>query len=269
MAEQWRRIYTDLDGTLLDHHTYDWKPASAALSRCRASDIPVIPSTSKTADEVEDWIRRLDLPGYGIAENGGIVLLPQAHDYWRSHAPDWEGDLCYGLLMTRPYGAVCQWIDAVRRAHGFACTGFHDVDVTTVMAWTGLDAEAAAQAMQRQSGEALVWEDTDQALDQLRGLAAADNWVVRRGGRFVHVGDAVSKASAMQWLESHLPEPGMVLALGDSENDREMLEAADMAVVIRNDHGRPVALERSDALYSQASGPQGWADAVVNWLERS
>ncbi|MCH8550820.1 MAG: HAD-IIB family hydrolase [Natronospirillum sp.] len=268
MTDTWRRIYTDMDGTLLDHHTYDWAPAAPLLQACARNDILVIPNTSKTADELEMWLDRLDLPGYGVAENGGMILLPESHDYWRSHEPEWEGARTLGFLMTRPYGAVCQWLSEVRTRHDFRFTGFHDVEVETVMAWTGLSEEEATLSMRRQCGEPLVWEGDDESYQKFAGLARADGWSVTRGGRFVHVGDDTSKATAMRWLESHLPEPGHAMALGDGENDRTMLENADSAAVIRNGKGEHLQLERADAYYTDAAGPKGWVEGVQHWLAR-
>jgi predicted mannosyl-3-phosphoglycerate phosphatase (HAD superfamily) len=45
-------IFTDLDGSLLDHHTYSFAPAANYLDRLETQGIPVIPITSKTRAEV-------------------------------------------------------------------------------------------------------------------------------------------------------------------------------------------------------------------------
>jgi ribonucleotide monophosphatase NagD (HAD superfamily) len=46
-------VFTDLDGTLLDHDTYDWTPARDALDRLTRAGIPVVFTSSKTA--AEQW----------------------------------------------------------------------------------------------------------------------------------------------------------------------------------------------------------------------
>lgn len=48
-------VSTDLDGTLLDHHTYSWHAALPALQKCSELAIPVVLNTSKTLAEVE-WL---------------------------------------------------------------------------------------------------------------------------------------------------------------------------------------------------------------------
>jgi len=54
-----------------------------------------------------------------------------------------------------------------------------------------------------------------------------------------------------------------VLALGDSPNDADMLDTADVAVVIRSaksDQVRPTRPRR--VLRTQTRGPEGWQEAM-------
>ncbi|WP_340638223.1 hypothetical protein [Salinicola tamaricis] len=54
-------VFTDLDGSLLDHHSYDWQPAAPWLERLAAAGVPVIPTTSKTRAELLALRRELAL----------------------------------------------------------------------------------------------------------------------------------------------------------------------------------------------------------------
>ena len=45
-------IFTDLDGTLLDHHTYSFQPAKAAMQALKTFSIPCVINTSKTFVEL-------------------------------------------------------------------------------------------------------------------------------------------------------------------------------------------------------------------------
>ncbi len=47
-------VFTDLDGTLLDHDSYSYTAAEPALDFIRNNNIPLIFTTSKTAIEVEE-----------------------------------------------------------------------------------------------------------------------------------------------------------------------------------------------------------------------
>ena len=55
-------IFTDLDGTLLDHASYSYAPAEPALALLHKLEIPLILASSKTAFEIAPLREELDLP---------------------------------------------------------------------------------------------------------------------------------------------------------------------------------------------------------------
>lgn len=65
-------VFTDLDGTLLDHHTYSWQPARPALERLDGLKIPLILCSSKTSPEMLGLRAELGNRHPFIVENGGI-----------------------------------------------------------------------------------------------------------------------------------------------------------------------------------------------------
>ncbi|MFH1490792.1 MAG: HAD-IIB family hydrolase, partial [Pseudomonadota bacterium] len=69
-------IFTDLDGTLLDHETYEWKEAEPALNRCKLLRIPLILVSSKTRAEINVIRNELGLTAPFISENGGGIFFP-------------------------------------------------------------------------------------------------------------------------------------------------------------------------------------------------
>ncbi|SUH65795.1 mannosyl-3-phosphoglycerate phosphatase [Salmonella enterica subsp. enterica serovar Madelia] len=56
-------IFTDLDGTLLNSHTFEWQPAAPWLTRLHESGVPVILCSSKTAAEMLQLQTTLNLQG--------------------------------------------------------------------------------------------------------------------------------------------------------------------------------------------------------------
>lgn len=51
-------VFSDLDGALLDHETYEFDAARPALDRLRRDGVPLVLCTSKTRAEVEPIERR-------------------------------------------------------------------------------------------------------------------------------------------------------------------------------------------------------------------
>ena len=69
-------IFTDMDGTLLDHHTYSFAAAEPTLGKLPTKGIPVIPNTSKTYAEMVQLRDKIGLNGPFIIENGAAAYIP-------------------------------------------------------------------------------------------------------------------------------------------------------------------------------------------------
>src|SRR5262245_16745201 len=72
-------VFTDLDGCLLDEHTYSWERARPALEALRARGVPLLLCSSKTRSEMEALARELGLAWPYVVENGGAFVIPGDH----------------------------------------------------------------------------------------------------------------------------------------------------------------------------------------------
>ena len=68
-------VVTDLDGTFLDHR-YNWDEAKPAVARLRELGLPLVLNSSKTVAEMEDLAMELGLQSPLVAENGGLLAIP-------------------------------------------------------------------------------------------------------------------------------------------------------------------------------------------------
>ena len=242
-------VFTDLDGTLLDHAAYDWSPAAPALAACAAAGVPVIPATSKTRAGVAPLMRAMGLDGPAIVENGAGVIGPDA--------PPPCIDRIRAALAALP---------ADLRA---SFEGFGDWDAAEVARRTGLPLADAARAHAREFSEPGVWNGDESGLDAFAAALAPHGLSLRRGGRFVHVLPGADKAQAMARIRAMHP-PCPVMALGDAPNDAQMLAAADIAAIIPNPAGpAPFApgAAPAHARVAPAPGPAGWNAAVLAALK--
>lgn len=263
-------IVTDLDGTLLDHHSYSFSAALPALARAAAAAIPVIPNTSKTRAELLALRRALGNDDPFVVENGSAICLPAA---FRPQLDSTRSD-SDGLIELR-LGVELEQIHAVlaplRERFDFSC--FSDWTLEALIAHTGLSPAAAQAARERRYSEALLWRDDATAKAAFIARLDSAGLHALQGGRFLSVlGAEADKGRALQRLrELYTQRWGSapcVIALGDSGNDVAMLEAADIAVVIANPHHPPPTVAAPEVIYSRQPGPAGWNETIQALLDR-
>ncbi|MDM8166814.1 MAG: HAD-IIB family hydrolase [Roseovarius sp.] len=245
-------VFSDLDGTLLDHDDYSWAPAKPALDALKAKGCGVILASSKTAAEIAPLRAEMGLGDWPAIVENGSGLLPAGH------AATETGDSPYADLRARLAGLP----------PGFR--GFGDMDTAEVAGITGLPEPAAALARDRRFSEPGLWTGTDAALERFLKAADAAGLSARRGGRFLTLSFGGTKAGRMdEIIDTYRPRH--TIALGDAPNDTEMLDRADHGVVIRNDAAPPLpplAGEAEGRIRRTAEeGPAGWCHAVLALMQ--
>lgn len=247
-------VITDLDGTLLDHHSYDWQPARPALEALRERKIPVVFNTSKTLEESRQLQREMGISGPVIVENGSCIATA-------------NGETVLGASRA----SILSWLARSESHTRYDFQSFTELGVEGIVRTTGLDSERAAQANSRAWSEPLLWRDTDAAFASFSDEAKAAGLHLLRGGRFVHVLGDSDKGRAAQTLLDALPgeHRPLMVALGDSQNDLAMLEVADKAFWVRSPVAEPPFSGRRPAgvTVTKNTGPSGWNEAITALLE--
>jgi len=264
-------IFSDLDGTLLDHHDYSFDAAIPALQAIRSRGVPLILATSKTLAEVRLINQALENPQPAIVENGCALCFPLDKDY-PFEISRHEQIEDYAVVRSPPsYGQIRQFIEQQRLSHRWRLRGFGDMSAAAVAEATGLGEHAAENAKCRLCSEPFLWHDSEENLKQFMMAADAAGLGVTRGGRFWHLMGRSSKAQAIDTMRNLYAadndSPLTAIALGDSENDRGMLQRADIAVVIKRHDGTHLDCHGlKQTLFTQLQGPAGWNSAVLQIL---
>jgi mannosyl-3-phosphoglycerate phosphatase len=261
-------IFSDLDGTLLDHRTYSFDSARPALEAVLEAGVPLIFCTSKTRFETEHWRRVLDNVHPFIVENGAAVFVPQG--YFGPEARFDKQDAGYDVLeFGRPYPEIREGLEAIRTATGLALRGFGDMTVDEIAERCGFVRENAAMAASREYDEPFVLPDESRLIRVVQEAEARGFHVVS-GGRFHHLVGGSDKGRAVNALRSLYEAargPVRTVGLGDSANDVPMLREVDLPIVVRKpDGGHMKVLDLPSLVIAPYAGSEGWRDAVLEVL---
>jgi mannosyl-3-phosphoglycerate phosphatase len=267
-------VFTDLDGSLLDHDDYSFAAAQPALDLLRHRQIPLIPTTSKTLAEMQALQSALRNTHPFIVENGSAICIPRDYFVEPKHAASAHAEYAHDYRLLRlapPYAQVIAVLRKLRADHGFHFRGFNDMSAAEVARDTGLSVDDAARARERLCTEPLLWRDDKAAFEQFSTELAAAGFRLLRGGRYWHVLSNADKAAAMRQLTALYEAADhcvyTTVALGDSPNDIAMLNAADIAVVIRQKNGSAMNFDsHKHCIITEQAGPAGWNEAMIRIL---
>jgi mannosyl-3-phosphoglycerate phosphatase family protein len=241
-------LFTDLDGTLLDHHSYQpSEEALEAVADLRRSGVWTIPVSSKTRAELIHLSETAAFAALAVVEGGAVLV-------------DTDGS---SEVVGLPRSRLVEILEEIR-SRGVGVRGFSAMPVAEVCARTGLSDAAARRAMEREASEPFVVTEPDPpGATRLVELAATLGVGLERGGRFWHlVGRDVDKGAAVGRVLDRLdPERSLpTAAVGDAWNDLPMLAAVDHAFLL----GEAVTPEETPpgVLRLPTVGPEGFCDAI-------
>ena len=259
---QWL-VFTDLDGTLLDHDTYSFKAAQASLDRLREHNIPVIINSSKTAAEINDIRRQLNNTHPFIIENGSAIIQP-SNDLTAEQRQSLSTKQTLILGYKRQH--ILEHLAPLKSLFPDTFRSYHDCSTQDIVDMTGLSHHEASLSAQREYTEPVQWMGNDDDKKAFMEAAKQLGLQCLHGGRFIHLmgptdKGAATKALSKQYIDAY-QKPIKTIALGDSENDIAMFQAADVAVVIRSPHFPPPEFEHPHKIISHYYGPEGWHECI-------
>lgn len=249
-------IFSDLDGTLLDHDTYSWDASKPALAALKERSIPLVLASSKTAAEMAPLRTTLGFDHCpAIVENGAGLLAAHAQEPQDGHTD---------------YDSIRAALDALPAELRARFSGFGDMGIDGIIETTGLPRDQAQLAAQRAFSEPGLWSGSAAEQEAFESALATHGIKARSGGRFLTLSFGRTKAEQMRTICGTLfgNKPVTMIALGDAPNDTEMLLAADRGFIIANPHAKPIqfppdASTKHIETIAETS-PLGWNQAVLS-----
>ena len=258
-------IFTDLDGTLLDRHTYSFAKARKALNEIRKMKIPLVLCSSKTKAEIEIYRRKLHNNDPFVPEDGSAIYIPE--NYFSFKFPHDRKEGRYKVIeLGMPVHYILHF-NRFLKFRGIDFIGFNDVTPEYIQAVTNLPKREAVLTKKRSYSEPLILLDKKHE-KSLRKIAAQHSLNVLRTGRYFVIVGNTSKGKAIGKLISLFRKKyGKVrsVAFGNSENDFEMLRTVDEGFIVRKSDGR---FEASSFRKADGIGPEGFNAEVNRMIER-
>ena len=267
-------IFTDLDGTLLDHATYSFEKAQPALNRLKQNNIPLVICSSKTKTEIERYRMQLENNHPFISENGGGIFIPEGYFKNSLQYPPFdvaEENSYHIIRLGANYGDLRRLIEELRR-EGFGVRGFGDMTAKEVAELTGLGFFEAELAKERDFDEPFIFEGNEGERPALLNAIREKGFHVTQG-RFYHlIGNSDKGKAASILIDLYKMNFGKILtvAVGDSPNDLPMLEAVDVPIVVQKTDGKyDPHVNLPNLTKANGIGPEGWNKAILRLLSTS
>ncbi|WP_422356530.1 mannosyl-3-phosphoglycerate phosphatase [Roseivirga pacifica] len=256
-------VFTDLDGTLLDLKSYSFMQSIEAIEKLKSAGVPVIFCSSKTRNEQEFYRESLGVRDPFIVENGSAIYIPKG--YFKQPIP-------YNTYVTGDYEVIClgKSVDSIRSVLlakreqlGLNFMMYEDLPPEGISMLTGLDLKSARRAKARDYSETILRGSLSEsfytAIDAngFRSIPGSKFETVI--SKYANKGKAVEILIELYARENDDLE---TFAIGDSQNDAEMLAAVDNPFLVQRPNGEWAELADVTAQGISGVGPQGWSRVV-------
>ena len=260
-----RLIAFDMDGTVLYNGAEITLRLQRILKKALEQGIYVVPCTGRGRLQLPATLAALDLP-YTITSNGGRLRDERADETIYTNLVDWEtaAGICHDITELEHF--MCVHVDGHVHFQGaeeeyirvkFSIPEYIPVDLTDSTERLLRETHGGAEKI-------FVRPATEEIRQQIRQriMDKYDVYCSSSSAHNLEFGKPdCSKAAALQWLCERLGvDPSEVVAFGDGENDKEMLQFAGVGVAMGNAH--PACQQAADVVIGTCA-----EDGVAEFLE--
>ena len=251
-------IFTDLDGTLLDSHTYSYEKANNALKLLKKKEIPLIFCTSKTHAEIEFWREKVGNYDPFISENGGGIFIPRNYFSFK-FLFDREYKNYFLIKLGTNYNQLVEVINLLKEK--YEILSFYNMSAEEIAEDADLELTQAKLSKNREFDLPFKILNKSQEKDILNEIERHGlNYTI--GGRYYHLLGDNNKGEAVKILSDlYRRKYGDIrtIAIGDSENDFQMLDSVNDGFLVKKKNGSYASNKYSKEM---GIGPEGWNNVI-------
>lgn len=265
---------TDLDGTLLGHDDFSFAPIQHEIHELMAQGIKIVPNSSKTRAEIEEFCDQLGAPLPFICENGAALvhadlLQDEAGDSRVSTTPSVQGAAGHErTVLGRTVDQLMnEWVNRIDPALRLQCRFLDSMSGKMQSDILGLAGADLERALSREYSVLFCFQGGLDEFARLRAEAAAAGLRIHRGGRVCCLSGQHDKSSfngMIRRLCGTVLAPAKLIGFGDSDNDIALLCAADVACVVPRRRTPALSLPNPPAtvITVPQPAPSGWVMAA-------
>ena len=254
-------IFTDLDGSLLNHDNFDFKNIKNFILQCLSIGIKIIPNSSKTKKEIDFFCDQLGERLPYIVENGSAIhnLDIVSSDFIEVNNP---------LVFSRTVEEILEiLIKEVPKNLIDKCSFIKDMNRKMQKEILGLSEKFLPLALNRDYSIPFTFNGSDQIINEFKLTLERLDLKLHEGGRVFNISDNCSKGSAMKALISKIKKSILlnpyIIVVGDSPNDISMLEEANQPCVVPLPNKCNLKdLSFHNVLRAKQCAPEGWEEVI-------
>jgi mannosyl-3-phosphoglycerate phosphatase family protein len=253
-------IFTDLDGSLLHRDTFKFDTIKNYISSLVDLGIIIIPNSSKTEKEIENFNEELGVDLPYISENGssihGLNLIN--HNFPNKIILSREKEELQKIFnekIPEQLKDKCIQISKMNKKEQEKIFGQKDSKLK--------------DALDRKHTLPFLFRGDKNEKNKLLKILNSNSLTLQEGGRVLNLCDNINKVKSMNRVIKILKKTEdkiKTIAVGDNYNDLDMLKNCDIPCLVFNDKFKLDQIKIDNLIFSNEASPEGWADVIKKAL---
>ena len=255
-------IFTDLDASLIQRDTFRFDEIKGYIKSLISKGIYIIPNTSKTEIEINEFNKELGLNLPYISENGssinGLNLINKNFPNQINLSRD-KDDIFKIFKKIVPENLKVK------------CGLIFKMEKKVQSEIFGLSGKKLKDALNRNYSIPFIFSGNLDQRRQLNEIVNKGGLTLHEGGRVINICDNVSKVKSMNKIIKMVKKTEdnvKIIGVGDNYNDLDMLKNSDIACLVFNDQFTMEPININNCIVSKNPAPIGWQEVVKMALDK-
>ena len=250
-------IFTDLDGTLLNEENFSFKQIITFIKNLlKLDNFFIFFISSKTKEEMINLRKKMNINVPLIYENGaGIYDLKFCNLI--------KEPLKKNIVLAKKKIKEIKKKTNLFRGIKSNIRFLDSMDLKEVKMILGLPTDEIQFAIDRKFSRLFLFDGVE---SNLKNQALEHGLSINKGGRVYSISDNFTKADAFKFVKNKIKKNyphSNFIGLGDSENDKKLLEAVDFACIIKNKNKQLNLNKKTSFIFrSKYEAPFGWREII-------